>query len=194
MEMNAELSIAASREQVWAALNDTEVLKASMPGCESFETVGENRFEARITAKVGPVKAKFKFNVELSDIDPPNRYTISGEGQGGVAGFAKGSATVTLTEDGADTILAYSVKANVGGKLAQLGSRLIDGTAKKMADEFFSNFVEIVAGATEPESSDKQEEVETSASTTDSNAVKSRRWVWIIALIVLAALILRAFA
>ena len=151
MEMNAEQHIPAPRETVWAALNDTEVLKASMPGCEEFEAAGENEFSARITAKVGPVKAKFKFKVQLTDVDPPNGYTINGEGQGGVAGFAKGSATVVLTEAEDGTLLSYSVKANVGGKLAQLGARLIDGTARKMADEFFGNFVEIVSGdAVEP--------------------------------------------
>ena len=146
MEMQAEQHIPAPREKVWEALNNTEILKASMPGCEEFEAVGDNEFTARITAKVGPVKAKFKFNVSLTDIDPPKGYTINGEGQGGVAGFAKGSASVELSEDGDGTLLGYTVKANVGGKLAQLGARLIDGTAKKMADEFFGNFVEIVSG------------------------------------------------
>jgi len=146
MEMVSEQKISASREQVWAALNDTEILKKSMPGCESFDAISENTFEAKITAKVGPVKAKFKFNVELTDIRPPHGYLISGEGQGGVAGFAKGSAKVELSEDGDETILSYSVKANVGGKLAQLGARLIDGTAKKMADEFFSNFNAMLSG------------------------------------------------
>jgi len=147
MEMISEQRIPAPAEKVWAALNDTEILKQAMPGCESFDAIEENKFEAKITAKVGPVKAKFKFNVELSDINPPNGYTISGEGQGGVAGFAKGSARVDLTEDGSDTILAYNVQANVGGKLAQLGARLIDGTAKKMADEFFGNFNELLSGS-----------------------------------------------
>ncbi|MDG2420567.1 MAG: carbon monoxide dehydrogenase subunit G [Gammaproteobacteria bacterium] len=147
MEMVSEQKVAASREQVWAALNNTEILKNSMPGCESFEATGENTFEAKITAKVGPVKAKFKFNVELTEIRPPHGYIIMGEGQGGVAGFAKGSAKVELSEDGNETILAYNVKANVGGKLAQLGARLIDGTAKKMADEFFGNFNELLSGS-----------------------------------------------
>ena len=133
MEMNSKKRIEAIPEKVWKALNDTEVLKASMPGCESFEATGENTFEAKITAKVGPVKAKFKFNVSLTDIDPPNGYTISGEGQGGAAGFAKGSAAVNLAGENGATILTYNVKANVGGKLAQLGGRLIDGTARKMA-------------------------------------------------------------
>lgn len=145
MEMISEQRIIASRDAVWAALNNTEILKQAMPGCESFEAVEENKFEAKITAKVGPVKAKFKFNVELTDIDAPNGYIIMGEGQGGVAGFAKGSAKVYLAEDGTDTILAYNVQANVGGKLAQLGARLIDGTAKKMADEFFGNFNDLLS-------------------------------------------------
>ena len=144
MEMISEQRIAATRQKVWGALNDTEILKQSMPGCESFEAVGDNIFEARITTKVGPVKAKFKFKVELADIKAPHGYTIKGEGQGGVAGFAKGSAKVDLTEDGIETILVYNVQASVGGKLAQLGARLIDGTAKKMSDEFFGNFNELL--------------------------------------------------
>ena len=147
MEMISEQRIPTSRDQVWKALNDTEILKQAMPGCESFDVIEDNKFEAKITAKVGPVKAKFKFYVELTDIDAPNGYTIIGEGQGGVAGFAKGSAKVDLTEEGADTILAYTVQANVGGKLAQLGARLIDGTAKKMANEFFVNFNRLLSGA-----------------------------------------------
>ena len=143
--MISEQRIPASLDEVWTALNNTEILKQAMPGCESFDAVEENKFEAKITAKVGPVKAKFKFNVEMTDIDAPNGYTIMGEGQGGVAGFAKGSAKVDLTEDGTNTILAYNVQANVGGKLAQLGARLIDGAAKKMADEFFGNFNELLS-------------------------------------------------
>jgi carbon monoxide dehydrogenase subunit G len=133
------------RDTVWAALNNTAILQQAMPGCESFDATGENTFEARLVTKIGPVKAKFKFDVELSDLDPPNGYTISGAGQGGAAGFAKGSASVSLTEQDGATLLAYNVQANVGGKLAQLGARLIDGVAKKMADEFFENFKEIVA-------------------------------------------------
>ena len=140
MEMTGEYRIPASRDQVWAALNDPETLKASLPGCESLEKVSEREFVATVVAKVGPVKAKFNGNVTLSNLDPPQGYTISGEGKGGAAGFAKGGADVRLTEDGGATVLAYTAKADVGGKLAQLGSRLIDGTAKKMADEFFENF------------------------------------------------------
>lgn len=145
MEMISEQLIEMSRDTVWAALNDTTILQQAMPGCESFDATGENTFEARLVTKIGPVKAKFKFDVELSDLDPPNGYTISGAGQGGAVGFAKGSASVSLTEQGGATLLAYNVQANVGGKLAQLGARLIDGVAKKMADEFFENFKEIVA-------------------------------------------------
>ncbi|MAX08274.1 MAG: CoxG family protein [Pseudohongiellaceae bacterium] len=149
MEMISEQRIPASRDAVWAALNDTEILKQAMPGCESFDAIEENKFEAKLTAKVGPVKAKFKFQVELSEINAPNGYTILGEGLGGVAGFAKGSAKVDLTEDGDETILAYNVQARVGGKLAQLGARLIDGTAKKMADDFFGNLTDILGGSLE---------------------------------------------
>ena len=147
MEMISEQNISAPRDQVWAALNDAEILKRAMPGCESFDVVDNNKFEAKITAKVGPVKAKFKFNVQLIDIDAPNGYTIIGEGQGGVAGFAKGSAKVDLTEEGTGTVLVYAVQAKVGGKLAQLGARLIDGTAKKMADDFFVNFNKLLSSA-----------------------------------------------
>ncbi len=145
MEMSFEHRIAASREQVWKALNDIEILKAAIPGCNSLISEEENTFKAQITAKVGPVKAKFKFDVTLTDIDPPNAYTINGQGQGGAAGFANGSAAVTLREDGKHTILAYHAKATVGGKLAQLGARLIDGAAQKMANEFFVKFSELAA-------------------------------------------------
>jgi hypothetical protein len=146
MDMTGQYRIPAPREQVWAALNDPAMLKASLPGCESLEKVSDHEFAATVIAKVGPVKAKFNGNVTLSNLNPPESYTISGEGKGGAAGFAKGGADVRLTEDGDITVLTYTAKADVGGKLAQLGSRLIDGTAKKMADEFFDNFSQQVAG------------------------------------------------
>ena len=140
MEMSGEYRIPAPRETVWAALNDPEVLKACIPGCDSLEKTSDTEMTAAVTTKVGPVKAKFTGAVTLSNIRPPEGYTISGEGKGGVAGFAKGGADVALEADGAGTILRYTAKAQVGGKLAQLGARLIDSTAKKMADEFFGAF------------------------------------------------------
>jgi carbon monoxide dehydrogenase subunit G len=145
MDMTGEYRIAAPRAAVWAALNDPEILRQSIPGCDEIDKTSDTEFTAKVTAKVGPVKARFGGKVTLSDIDPPNGYTISGEGSGGAAGFAKGGAKVSLTDDGAETVLRYSVQANVGGKLAQIGSRLIDGTARKMAEDFFGRFSELVA-------------------------------------------------
>lgn len=145
MDMSGSHRIPAPREAVWAALNDPDVLKACIPGCESLEKTSDTEMTAAVTSKIGPVKAKFKGSVTLENIQAPESYTIVGEGKGGVAGFAKGSADVKLTEDGGETILEYTAKAQVGGKLAQLGSRLIDSTAKKMAEDFFSKFSETVA-------------------------------------------------
>lgn len=146
MKMTGEELISAPQQRVWEALNDPEVLKQCIPGCEEIKKTSPTEFEARVVAKVGPVKATFNGAVRLSDIDAPNGYTISGEGKGGAAGFAKGGAKVRLTPEGSSTRLAYEVDAQVGGKLAQIGSRLIDSTAKKMADEFFGRFAQI-AGA-----------------------------------------------
>ena len=140
MEMQGTRQIAAPREVVWAALNDPEVLKSAIPGCESMTGSPEEGFEATVKQKVGPVSATFRGRVELSEVVPLTSYTISGEGKGGAAGFAKGSAAVALADQEGGTLLTYDVKAHVGGKLAQLGSRLIDGFAKKMADGFFQNF------------------------------------------------------
>ena len=157
MDMNGEYRIPAPRERVWAALNDPEILRQAIPGCESVTKTSDTDMEAAVTAAVGPVKARFKGKVTLSDINPPESYTITGEGTGGAAGFAKGSAQVSLREDGADTIMTYVVKANVGGKLAQIGSRLIDGTAKKMADEFFTRFVALSSAPTANEAAVAEE-------------------------------------
>ncbi|MGK7861396.1 CoxG family protein [Falsiroseomonas sp. E2-1-a4] len=141
MEMTGERRIGAARERVWAALNDPEVLRAAIPGCESVERIGEDQFQAKVSMKLGPMSAKFGGKVQLSNIVPPESYTISGEGQGGAMGFAKGGADVALDELGpTDTLLRYNVKAQVGGKMAQLGARLIDSTAKSMADQFFDRF------------------------------------------------------
>jgi len=193
MEMNVENTIAVSKQKVWEALNDPEILRESIPGCESFEETGENSFNARITAKVGPVKARFDFVITLSDIDSPNGYTINGKGQGGAAGFANGSAAVSLRDEGASTILAYRAEAHVGGKLAQLGSRLIDGTANKLAAEFFSNFSQILVGDTEPES-DGDNSV-----TAIDNGINTKprtfvpRWLWPVVTAVILLLVYRWF-
>lgn len=142
MKMSGEEVIPAPRQQVWEALNDPEVLKRCIPGCEEIRKTSPTEFEARVVAKVGPVKAGFNGAVTLSELDPPNSYVISGEGKGGAAGFAKGGARVNLEDAEGGTRLRYDVDAQVGGKLAQIGSRLIDSTAKKMADQFFRNFAE----------------------------------------------------
>ncbi|MBV1706872.1 MAG: carbon monoxide dehydrogenase subunit G [Hyphomicrobiales bacterium] len=147
MDMNGSMRIEAPREKVYAALNDPEVLKQCVPGCESIEKQSDTDMTAKVTIKIGPVKASFAGKITLSDLDPPNGYTINGEGTGGVAGYAKGGAKVTLVADGDATILNYVVDAQIGGKLAQLGSRLIDSTAKKLAGEFFESFSAVVAPA-----------------------------------------------
>jgi uncharacterized protein len=140
MDMTGERRIPAPRQTVWEALNNPEVLKVSIPGCETLERLEGDQMKATAAVKVGPMSARFTGKVQLTDIDPPNGYRISGEGQGGPAGFAKGGANVALKDDGADTLLSYQVNAQVGGKLAQLGARLIDATAKQMADQFFDRF------------------------------------------------------
>ena len=145
MEMTGEFRIPAPRQRVWEGLNDPEVLKQCIPGCQALEKVSDTEFNGRVVASVGPVRATFGGKVTLSDLDPPQSYTISGEGSGGVAGFAKGGAKVNLAEDGAATVLTYAVQAQVGGKLAQVGSRLIDGVARKMANDFFGHFAAVMA-------------------------------------------------
>ena len=140
MDMTGERRIPAPRQAVWAALNDPEVLKVSIPGCQSLEKIGDDQMQATAAVKIGPISARFSGKVNLTDIDPPNGYRISGEGQGGAAGFAKGGAQISLAEDGVATLLTYEVHAQVGGKLAQLGARLIDASAKQMADAFFDRF------------------------------------------------------
>jgi carbon monoxide dehydrogenase subunit G len=144
MTMTGEFVLPADKPTVWAKLNDAEVLKACIPGCQSLEKTSDTDFQATAKVKVGPVGATFKGKVHLSDMDPPNGYRISGEGEGGVAGFAKGGAVVKLEEVEGGTKLTYDVEAQVGGKLMQLGSRLIDSASKKLADEFFANFAKAV--------------------------------------------------
>lgn len=155
MEMTGERRIAAPRQRVWEALNDPEVLRQAIPGCESVTRTADDQFEAKVALKLGPMSARFGGKVQLSNIVPPVSYTISGEGQGGAMGFAKGGADVTLEEDGPEaTVLRYNVKAQVGGKMAQLGARLIDSTAKSMADQFFDRFAAQLAPPAAPEPSE----------------------------------------
>lgn len=149
MELTGSLVISADRATVWAALNDPDVLKACIPGCTELQREGDDGFAAVVTQKVGPVKATFKGAVTLADIVPNESYTITGEGKGGAAGFAKGGAKVRLTDVADGTELSYEVEARVGGKLAQIGSRIVDGFAKKMADAFFSNFQTALGGPEE---------------------------------------------
>jgi uncharacterized protein len=150
MTMTGDVNLPASRPKVWELLNDPEVLKACIPGCESLERTGDNGFAAVVKTKIGPVSATFKGKVELSDLTPLVGYTIKGEGEGGIAGFAKGGAKVSLADAAGGTLLHYDVEAHVGGKIAQLGARLIDGVAKNMADKFFTSFAAIAAASAAP--------------------------------------------
>ena len=186
MEMTGERRIPAPRQAVWDALNDPEILKQCIAGCEELEKTSDTEFKARVTSKVGPVTAKFTGKVELTDVDPPNGYTISGEGQGGVAGFAKGGAKVSLAEDGDGTLLTYEANGTVGGKLAQIGSRLIDSTARKMADDFFDKFADSVGGAAPEEPAEEPADAPATASKTEGLSPA----VWIGGLIVIAVIVL----
>lgn len=150
MEMTGERQIAAPRQTVWEGLNEPEVLRASIPGCESIERTEDGGFSARVAVKIGPMAAKFTGKVRLENLNPPAGYTISGEGNGGAMGFAKGGADVQLADAGTGTLLSYQVKAQVGGKMAQLGARLIDATAKQMADQFFDRFAAQMTAAAAP--------------------------------------------
>lgn len=166
MNLKGEQLIAARREDVWKALNDADILAKSIPGCESLEKTEDEGFTATVRASVGPVKAKFKGQVSLENLNPPNSYTLKGEGKGGAAGFAKGSADVILSDEDGQTKLSYEVKANVGGQLARIGGRLIEATAKKLSDEFFTNFKQEVEG------SEAEEEPETAAPTEEAPEVR----------------------
>ena len=148
MDMTGTQRIEAPRDKVYAALNDVDVLRQCIPGCDEITKTSDTEMNAKVTLRIGPVKASFTGKVTLSDLDPPNGYTITGEGSGGMAGFAKGGAKVSLAPDGDATILTYVVNADIGGKIAQLGARLIDGTSKKLAGDFFEKFGEVVGGPT----------------------------------------------
>lgn len=146
MQMAGEQRIAAPRQRVWEALNDPDVLRQCIPGCQSLDKDGEDRFNAIAEIKIGPIGARFKGNVQLADLDAPNGYTITGSGSGGIAGNAKGSAKVRLSDDAGGTLVSYDVDAEVGGRMAQLGGPIIDATAKQLAGRFFSKFGEVVSG------------------------------------------------
>jgi carbon monoxide dehydrogenase subunit G len=177
MQMNDSQRIEAPKQKVWEALNDPEVLKASIPGCEDLVKHSDTELEAKVRLKVGPVKATFGGKVTLNDLDPPNGYTIEGEGSGGVAGFARGAAKVHLEEDGPDaTILHYEVDAKVGGKLAQLGARLIDSTAKRLAGEFFTAFGEQVAPG-KPAATNEVEAETAPADASSSDSEEKKEWI-----------------
>ena len=200
MDMTGEFRIPAPREAVWKALNDPEVLKRSIAGCEELEKTSDTEFTAKVTAKVGPVKARFAGKVTLSDLDPPNGYTIAGEGQGGAAGFAKGGAKVRLERDGDGTLLKYTVNAAIGGKLAQIGARLIDGAAHKMAEEFFASFAANVAGPAPVAAAAAAGPMEEPPAPPSAATVKAakpsegiRPWIWVGGLIIIAIILLLYF-
>jgi carbon monoxide dehydrogenase subunit G len=191
--MSGEYRIEAERDAVWAALNDPEVLKQAIPGCQEIDKISDTELAAKVKVKVGPVSAKFNGNVILSDLDPPNGYTISGEGKGGPAGFAKGGAKVRLETDGAATILHYEVEAHVGGKLAQIGSRLIDATAKKMAGDFFAKFAEVVGGPAAVEAVAPASEAAPSPAPPTTRTTGVRPLYWVLGLIAAVAILLTFF-
>jgi len=185
MEMQSSRNVPAPVPTVWAALNDPAVLKDCIPGCETIEPDGENAYRIAMATRIGPVAAKFSGRMQLADIDPPTGYTLSFEGQGGAAGFAKGNAKVALApaENGSATTLSYTVNAQVGGKIAQIGSRLVDGAAQKLADDFFARFSDKVAAATAAAGP-----VPTSV-TSEPPAVAKTPWVRYLAIAVLIGII-----
>ena len=195
MDMTGEYKIAAPRARVWAALNDPDVLRQAIPGCEDVKKLSDAELEASARAKIGPVSARFTGKVVLSDLNPPLGYTLTGEGSGGAAGFAKGEAKVSLSEDGDATVLRYTVKAIIGGKLAQLGQRLVDGAAKKMADEFFEKFSDLAGGRIETPAQDGATlEARAGGAKPPATGDLGARWAeppaWLPAVIIVAAIVI----
>ena len=200
MEQSGEYRIAVGRQQVWSALNDPEILGACIAGCQQVDKLDDTHFDVRVKAKVGPVSATFSAALELTDIVSPESYTIHGNAKGGAAGFAKGSATVRLTEEAGITTLSYGVQANVGGKLAQVGSRLVDGAARKMADDFFAAFSKSLdpqAGAAVSDvapTADASKGPATAAAPAPRSYEPSGRWqLWVVAFVVLATAAILTF-
>jgi len=186
LEQSGEYRIGASREVVWAALNDPDLLGECIEGCQRVDKLDDEHFDVAVKARIGPVNATFQAALELSELNPPASYVINGSAKGGAAGFAKGSANVTLDEEDGCTVLRYGVKANVGGKLAQIGSRLVDGAARKMADDFFAEFSKRL----DPDSVAVEAQGEGEPPST-SNYERSGQWkIWLIAFVVLAAAII----
>jgi carbon monoxide dehydrogenase subunit G len=199
MDFTGRYVIPAPPETVWDAIQNPDILKACIPGCESLEKTADNAFEARATLKIGPVKATFKGKVTLDEMEPPRRCVLRGEGQGGVAGFAKGEAEVLLTPEDGQTVLTYAAKASIGGKLAQIGQRLIDGAAKQIADDFFSRFVDaisppVVAAAAEDGPGHAATEVPATTKSVPPPPPQSHaREVWVIGLIAVIVILLVLF-
>lgn len=207
MDFSGRYLIPASPPIVWAALNDAEILKSCVPGCEKMTKTDDTHFEATATLKIGPVKATFKGNVALENLDPPHRATLKGEGQGGVAGFAKGEAEIVLTPEGDGTVLTYTAKANIGGKLAQIGQRLIDGAAKQIADDFFSRFAGAIAEASSVGNDGPASDAESDSSTPSVNpppriedlAMPEKREgvapeIWVVGLVAVIVILLVLFS
>lgn len=196
MDMKGEFRVPLPQEVVWRALNDPEVLKASIPGCDELIRESDTSFKGRISAAVGPVRAKFAGTATLSDIDAPNGYTLTGSGSGGAAGMVKGGAKVRLVPEGDDTLLQYEASAQVAGKLAQIGARLVDMAAKKMADDFFANFVAQLQAAEPaaepaPEPATEQE-IEERAVETVTETVAPRRRAWLVLAVVVLIILMLA--
>ncbi len=193
MELKGEFRIPASRAVVWAGLNDLEVLKKCIPGCQEIEKASDTEFTAKVVLKVGPVKAPFKGKVTLSDLDPPNGYKIVGEGQGAAAGFARGEATVRLAEDGGATVLSYEAHATVGGKLAQVGQRLLDATAHKLAGEFFGKFSEVVSAPAEAAAEEVAEAAAAAKEAAEPAPGGISPWLWVTGVLAVVAALLLIF-
>jgi len=185
MEMNGSREVPASVDATWAALNDPEVLKACIAGCESIDKVSDNEYKVAMTARVGPVSAKFSGRITLNDIVPPKSYTIKFDGQGGAAGFASGEAQVALLPAGSGTRIDYTAKAQVGGKLAQIGSRLVDGAAAKVADDFFGRLVEHLGGSKKADEAETLPAIPPEAA---ASALKTMRWRLVAAILIIVVM------
>ena len=196
MELTGQYQISASQDRVWHALNDAEVLRASIPGIESLEKKSDTEFVASLTAKIGPVKVKFAGTVTLTELNPPHSYKITGEGKGGAAGFAKGVCQVNLDSETEKTVLRYNADAQVGGKLAQIGSRMISGAAKKLADEFFSSFVKQLEqdGESELSQLDEKKQADEPKQTVLPGRATIRPVFWIVSLLLIVSALLWAFS